>query len=49
MRSFPSAGVADGCVWQRNMSIRGLAAFPVRLRQDENAGASGQPQLLATK
>ena len=29
MRRFPKATIAEGCVWQRNTSLRGLAAMPV--------------------
>ncbi len=32
MRSFPAITVSDGCVRQRNMSIRGFTSFPVRLQ-----------------
>ena len=28
---FPNAAVVDGCVWQRNISIRGMLALPVIL------------------
>ena len=31
IRRFPNATVADGCIWLRNISIRGLVTFPVVL------------------
>jgi pimeloyl-[acyl-carrier protein] synthase len=37
VRRFPSASaVRDQCVWQRNMSLRGLSSFPVRLRSSQS-------------
>jgi cytochrome P450 len=39
---FPNATLADGCVWQRNISIRGMLALPVILNGSQAAmeGAS---------
>jgi cytochrome P450 len=34
---FPNATVADGCIWQRNISIRGLLALPVILNGSQVA------------
>jgi pimeloyl-[acyl-carrier protein] synthase len=41
MRRFPAAtAVRDQCVWQRNMSLRGLSSFPVRLRPPQWVSAA---------
>jgi cytochrome P450 len=34
---FPNASIADGCTWQRNISIRGMLAMPVLLAGSQDA------------